>query len=52
MRKAAVVRVILKGKATATEVARQCDLIASETQSRIDEAQRSMENGFRVRRTP
>jgi transposase-like protein len=48
-RKAAVVMDIFKGKTTVAEVARQHDLTVSEVEGWIDEAQRSMENGFRAR---
>ena len=48
-RKTAVVKDIFKGKTTAAEVARQCALTVSEIDGWIDEAQRSMENGFRAR---
>ena len=48
-RKASVVMDIFKGKTTAAEVARQYDLTVSEIEGWIDEAQRSMENGFRAR---
>ena len=48
-RKAAVVMDIFKGKTTAAEVARQYDLTVSEVEGWIDEAQRSMENGFKAR---
>lgn len=48
-RKAAVVMDIFKGKTTAAEVARQHDLTVSEVEGWIDEAQRSMENGFKAR---
>jgi transposase-like protein len=48
-RKAAVVMDILKGKTTVAEVARQHDLTVSEVEGWIEEAQRSMENGFRAR---
>ncbi|GEN26265.1 hypothetical protein HCU01_42140 [Halomonas cupida] len=41
---------IFKGKITAAEVARQYDLTVSEVEGWIDEAQRSMENGFKARR--
>jgi len=44
-----VVMDIFKGKTTAAEVARQYDLTVSEIDGWIDEAQRSMENGFRAR---
>ncbi|MCO7214900.1 DUF1153 domain-containing protein [Halomonas sp. OfavH-34-E] len=47
-RKAAVVMDIFKGKTTAAEVARQYDLIVSELGGWIDEAPRSMENGFKA----
>ncbi len=40
---------IFKGKTTAAEVARQYDLTVSEVEGWIDEAQRSMENGFKAR---
>ena len=40
---------IFKGKATAAEVARQYDLTVSEIEGWINEAQRSMKNGFRAR---
>ena len=45
-RKAAVVMDIFKGKTTTAEVARQYDLTVSEIEGWVDEAQRSMENGF------
>ncbi|MGK0545059.1 transposase [Halomonas cupida] len=48
-RKASVVMDIFKGKTTVAEVARQYDLTVSEIEGRVDEAQRSMENGFRAR---
>ncbi|WP_348815908.1 DUF1153 domain-containing protein [Halomonas sp. H10-59] len=48
-RKAAVVMDIFKGKITVAEVARQHDLTFSEVEGWIEEAQRSMENGFRAR---
>lgn len=48
-RKAAVVMDIFKGKTTAAELARQHDLTVSEVEGWIDEAQRSMENGFKAR---
>ncbi|MBN8414481.1 DUF1153 domain-containing protein [Halomonas sp. DP8Y7-1] len=48
-RKASVVMDIFKGKTTAAEVARQYDLTVSEIEGWVDEAQRSMENGFRAR---
>ena len=48
-RKAAVVMDIFKGKTTVAEVARQHGLTVSEVEGWIDEAQRSMENGFRAR---
>ncbi|KFF49836.1 transposase [Gammaproteobacteria bacterium MFB021] len=48
-RKATVVMDIFKGKTTAAEVARQYDLTVSEVEGWIDDAQRSMENGFRAR---
>ena len=48
-RKAAVVMDIFKGKTTVAEVARQHDLTVSEVEGWIEEAQRSMENGFRAR---
>ncbi|MGK0545746.1 transposase [Halomonas cupida] len=48
-RKASVVMDIFKGKTTAAEVARQYDLTVSEIEGCVDEAQRSMENGFRAR---
>ncbi|MBS8271394.1 DUF1153 domain-containing protein [Halomonas litopenaei] len=48
-RKASVVMDIFKGKTTAAELARQYDLTVSEIEGWVDEAQRSMENGFRAR---
>ncbi|MBY5985171.1 DUF1153 domain-containing protein [Halomonas sp. DP5Y7-2] len=48
-RKASVVMDIFKSKTTAAEVARQYDLTVSEIEGWVDEAQRSMENGFRAR---
>ncbi|WP_445005657.1 DUF1153 domain-containing protein [Halomonas mongoliensis] len=48
-RKAAVVMDIFKGKTTVAEVARQHDLTVSEVEGWTEEAQRSMENGFRAR---
>ena len=39
----------LQGQTTAAEVARQCDLTVSEVEGWIDEAQRSMDNGFKAR---
>ncbi|MEQ5857767.1 DUF1153 domain-containing protein [Halomonas sp. EF61] len=48
-RKAAVVMDIFKGKTTTAEVARQYDLTVSEIEGWVDEAQRSMENGFKAR---
>ena len=40
---------IFRGKIAATEAARQYGLTVSEIEGWIDEAQRSMENGFRAR---
>lgn len=40
---------IFKGRATAAELARQNDLTVSDIEGWIDEAQHSMENGFRAR---
>ncbi|WP_311950859.1 DUF1153 domain-containing protein [Halomonas piscis] len=51
-RKAAVVMDIFKGKTTTAEVARQYDLTVSEVEGWIDEAQRSMENGFKADESP
>ena len=49
MRKAAVVMDIFKGKTTVAEVVRHYDLTVSEVEGWIDEAQLSMENGFKAR---
>jgi len=46
---AAVVMNTFKGKTTVAEVVRQYDLTVSEVASWIDEAQRSVENGFKAR---
>ncbi|WP_234252820.1 DUF1153 domain-containing protein [Billgrantia aerodenitrificans] len=48
-RTAAVVLEIFKAKTTAAEAARQYDLTVSEFEGGIEEAQRSMESGFRAR---
>ncbi|MCO7217587.1 DUF1153 domain-containing protein [Halomonas sp. OfavH-34-E] len=48
-RKASVLMDIFKGKTTAAEVASQYDLTVSEIEGWVDEAQRSLENGFKAR---
>lgn len=48
-RKSAVVIEIFNGKTTAVEVARLHDLTVAEVEGWIEEAQRSVENGFRAR---
>ena len=48
-RKSAVVIDIFKGKTTPVEVARQHDLTVAEVERWVEEAERSMENGFRTR---
>ena len=47
--KSAVVIDIFKGKITPVEVARQHDLTVAEVECWVEEAERSMENGFRTR---
>ena len=48
-RKSAVVIDIFKRKITPVEVARQHDLTVAEVERWVEEAERSMENGFRTR---
>ena len=48
-RKSALVIDMFKGKTTPVEVARQHELTVAEVERWVEEADRNMENGFRIR---